>query len=117
MRQSVHPRLQKALDNNNFKYVTPIQQKVIEAGALNGESMVILGESGGGKTLAYLLPVINSLQHHKDEVQQSVSGSVDFDYSSTSEVEDIEKINQGYFRFSKASESEMFQNANELYYD
>lgn len=42
---------------------------------------------------------------------------MEFDYSSTSEVEDIEKINQGYFRFSKASESEMFQNANELYYD
>jgi hypothetical protein len=42
---------------------------------------------------------------------------MDFDYSSTSEVEDIEKINQGYYRFSKASESEMFQNANELYYD
>ena len=56
------------MENNNYKYVTPIQQKVIEAGALQGESMVILGESGSGKTLSYLMPVINSLQHYKDEV-------------------------------------------------
>ena len=64
----MHPRLLRALELNKYKYVTPIQQKVIEAGVLRGESMVVLGESGGGKTLAYLLPVINSLQHYKDEV-------------------------------------------------
>ena len=30
--------------------------------------------------------------------------------------EHVEKINRGYFRFNAQTEGEMFQNANELYY-
>ena len=79
--------------------------------------MVILGESGSGKSLAYLLPIVNSLQHHKDNLQMSLGGELKFDYSSASELEEnVDKINRGYFRFNQQSESQMFQNANELYY-
>jgi superfamily II DNA/RNA helicase len=31
-----------------------------------GESMIINAESGSGKTLSYLLPIINQLYHFKD---------------------------------------------------
>lgn len=81
--------------------------------------MVILGESGSGKTLSYLLPVINDLQYVKDEKELDMFGSIQsgFDYSSSSEMEEhVDKINRGYFRFNAQTEGEMFQNANELYY-
>ena len=51
---------------NHYKYVTPIQQRVIEEGILDGHSMIITGESGSGKTLSFLLPVLNELNRYKD---------------------------------------------------
>ena len=56
---SVHPNLKEALELNNFVYPSPIQQQVIDEGILEGQSMIITAESGSGKTLSYLLPVIN----------------------------------------------------------
>ena len=59
------PNLKEALDINNYKYVTPIQQQVIDAGIMDGQDMIITGESGSGKTLSYLLPIINDLNTYK----------------------------------------------------
>ena len=56
--------------------------------------MIITAESGSGKTLSYLLPVINELNKYKDKNES----------------------NAGYFQFNKESEDKMFQNANELQY-
>ena len=56
--------------------MTPVQQKVIDEGILDGHSMVILAESGSGKTLSYLLPVINDMQYHKDEKEIDMFGSI-----------------------------------------
>jgi superfamily II DNA/RNA helicase len=56
--------------------------------------MIITAESGSGKTLSYLMPVINDLNNYKDK----------------------EESNAGYYKFKKESEEQMFQNANELQY-
>ena len=80
-----------ALKSCGFNYVTPIQQKVVEAGVLDGRSMIITGESGSGKTLSYLLPIINNLNSMKDRQEMELG---------VSHEEQIEKINRGYFRFN-----------------
>ena len=48
--------------------------------------MIITAESGSGKTLSYLLPVINELNRYKDK----------------------QESNAGYFTFDKESEDKMF---------
>lgn len=63
----VHANLMTALDQNNYKYTTPVQEQVIEEGILDGQNMIITSENGSGKTLSYLLPVINDLNKFKDE--------------------------------------------------
>jgi superfamily II DNA/RNA helicase len=83
-----------ALDENNYRFTTPIQQRVIEEGILNGQNMIITAESGSGKTLSYLLPLINELNFYKDN----------------------NDTNASYFKFNKDTEELMFQNANELQY-
>lgn len=39
---------------------------MLDAGLLDGKSMIINSETGSGKTLAYLLPVLNQLFRYKD---------------------------------------------------
>ena len=74
--------------------------------------MIITSENGSGKTLSYLLPVINDLNKYKDE--QEISQSII--QSKDDEFDQIEKTNSGFFKFDKSTEEHMFQNANELFY-
>jgi ABC-type lipoprotein export system ATPase subunit len=69
---------------------------VIAAGALEGASLIVSGESGSGKTLSYLLPIINELNKFKDQQEKAlgVSGG-DSHYHLT---------NKGFFKFSKDTE-------------
>ena len=63
----IHPNLKTSLMQNNLQYLTPIQQQVIDNGIMHGQSMLIHSEPGSGKTLSYLLPVLNQLHFYKDE--------------------------------------------------
>ena len=90
-----------ALDANNYKYVTPIQQKVIDEGILAGQNMIITAESGSGKTLSYLLPILNHLNSHKDTLQSNL-GILD------TAQDNIEKTNAGFYKFNNQTEDKMF---------
>ncbi|MDC3415541.1 DEAD/DEAH box helicase [Aquibacillus salsiterrae] len=60
--------INQVIDQLGFHEPTPIQQKVIPA-ALRGESIIGQSQTGSGKTHAYLLPLLNSLDESKKEVQ------------------------------------------------
>ncbi len=53
-----------SLNYLNFTNPTPIQNKVIPK-ALNGENVIGIAQTGTGKTLAYGLPMIESIMRHK----------------------------------------------------
>jgi superfamily II DNA/RNA helicase len=59
--------LEESLSLNNYKYTTEIQRLALEKGILEGQNMLLNAENGSGKTLAYLLPILNQLYIHKDE--------------------------------------------------
>lgn len=59
-----------ALWDMNFNNCTPVQSKCIPP-LLEGKDLIGVAQTGTGKTAAYLLPILNSLQtqkHPKDAV-------------------------------------------------
>ncbi|MGS2723180.1 DEAD/DEAH box helicase [Porticoccus sp. GXU_MW_L64] len=50
-------RLLQALDKEDFKQPTPVQQQVIPA-ALKGDDLLVTAETGSGKSAAFLLPML-----------------------------------------------------------
>lgn len=66
---------------------------------MDGRSMIITAESGSGKTLSYLLPVINQLNLTKDQKEMELG---------ITHEEEIEKVNKGFFRFNGETEDQMF---------
>ncbi|GAB4032121.1 MAG: DEAD/DEAH box helicase [Elusimicrobiota bacterium] len=58
------PELLKALENLNFKTPTPIQHKAIPA-CISGNDMVGIAQTGTGKTIAFLIPMIQRLSRLK----------------------------------------------------
>jgi ATP-dependent RNA helicase RhlE len=54
--------LYNALDDLRFKYPTPIQAKAFNMVA-SGKDVVGIAQTGTGKTLAYLLPVLKNLPY------------------------------------------------------
>ena len=63
---------------------------------LEGENLILTAETGSGKTLTYLLPVLNQLFHHKDKRPNL--------------------INPPRFKLTKDNEEHMFLNAEEIAY-
>ncbi|MCF6213450.1 MAG: DEAD/DEAH box helicase [Flavobacteriaceae bacterium] len=57
-------QLRYALDDLGFKTATPIQQKSFSV-ILSGKDMVGIAQTGTGKTLAYMLPILQSLEFSK----------------------------------------------------
>lgn len=55
--------------------------------------MILTSETGSGKTLTYLLPILNQLFHYKDKHPRNPK-----------------------FRLTKSTEEDMFQNAEEITY-
>ena len=49
-----------AFKQNHISHLTEVQQLAINEGILTGTNMLITGEGGSGKTLAYLMPILNS---------------------------------------------------------
>ena len=64
----LHEDLHAGLRANNFTYMTNIQAQAAKAGLLEGQNMILTSETGSGKTLSYLLPVLNQLFHYKDKL-------------------------------------------------
>jgi len=58
----LHPQLIKALESRGFTDPTEVQKQVV-AKALKGSDLQISAETGSGKTIAYLVPLINRLMH------------------------------------------------------
>ena len=64
----LQPDLVKALDEMNFLQPTPIQEQTIPA-ALKGDNIVGRSATGTGKTLAYLLPILQKIDPESSAVQ------------------------------------------------
>ncbi|MDY0210573.1 MAG: DEAD/DEAH box helicase [Acholeplasma sp.] len=60
--------IKKAIDNLGFRTFTPIQESMFEA-YLKHEHIIGLAPTGTGKTLAYLLPILNGLDKALKSVQ------------------------------------------------
>lgn len=57
---NVHPALAKNLDNKGFTQPSPIQDQAIPV-ALEGKDVIGIANTGTGKTIAFLIPIINKL--------------------------------------------------------
>lgn len=62
--------LYSALTNNNFLELTPVQEKAFKL-VNQGNNVVISAPTGSGKTLCYLLPILNNI-NEQDKVVQYV---------------------------------------------
>ncbi|NCX96374.1 MAG: DEAD/DEAH box helicase [Chitinophagia bacterium] len=61
--------IQRALAEVGYIAPTPIQEKVFSA-AMSGADICGIAQTGTGKTLAYLLPVLNQWRYNKDKQVQ-----------------------------------------------
>ena len=61
---------------------------------MNKQSMIVRGTNGSGKTLSYLLPILDNLHRYKSDVSDKIT-----------------------FKIGKQNEDFMFQNATQILYD
>ena len=54
------PAIQKALDNSNYRRMTPIQQQSIPA-ARRGKDILAIAQTGTGKTAAFTIPILQQM--------------------------------------------------------
>lgn len=64
----VIPALTEVLSKQGIKVATPVQEKAIPA-IFKGRDVIAKSQTGTGKTLAYLLPLVQRIQTERDEVQ------------------------------------------------
>lgn len=64
----VIPALTEVLNTQGIKVATPVQEKAIPA-IFKGRDVIAKSQTGTGKTLAYLLPLVQRIQTERDEVQ------------------------------------------------
>lgn len=57
---SIHPKLLSAIQEIGYTELTPIQEKSIPHG-LEGKDITGLAQTGTGKTVAFLIPVIHNI--------------------------------------------------------
>jgi superfamily II DNA/RNA helicase len=68
---NLKPALQEAWKKSFFKEPTPIQEKAIPA-ILQGKDVIAQSPTGTGKTVAYLLPVLNKIDGTKAATQAAI---------------------------------------------
>lgn len=56
----LHEKLLQAIDDNDFKHLTPVQEKSLPV-AMRGVDVRVIAQTGSGKTVAYALPILNKL--------------------------------------------------------
>lgn len=63
----LHNELSIALDEQGFEAMTPVQKEAIPL-AMEGKDLLVSAETGSGKTVAFLLPILNQLlsEHRKN---------------------------------------------------
>ncbi len=64
----VIPAFTEVLNKQGIKVATPVQEKAIPA-IFKGRDVIAKSQTGTGKTLAYLLPLVQRIQTERDEVQ------------------------------------------------
>lgn len=64
--QELHPGLEAFFKEKGLKSATAIQKRVIPE-ILNRKSIIVLSETGSGKTLSYALPIASLLKKREDE--------------------------------------------------
>ena len=68
----LRPEVQRALDEVGYSHPTPIQRKSLPL-ILAGHDLVGVAQTGTGKTLAYLLPILQAFKEASAEISISVS--------------------------------------------
>lgn len=69
----IAPELKKSLEEAGFKRPTDIQFKAIPS-ILKGEDVLAIAQTGTGKTAAFAIPVLDLIQHWKDEGDDAEGG-------------------------------------------
>lgn len=71
----LHPKLEDYFKENGFKTATGIQKRVIPE-ILNRKSLIVLSETGSGKTLSYALPIASRLKQKEDQgIKNTMKGA------------------------------------------
>ncbi|MBD8070862.1 DEAD/DEAH box helicase [Bacillus sp. PS06] len=72
--EKMKPFIQDAWTKAGFKEATPIQEKTIPY-ILEGQDVIAESPTGTGKTLAYLLPILDKIDVEKKEIQAVILAS------------------------------------------
>ncbi len=71
----LHPGLEAFFKESGLKTATLIQKRVIPE-ILNRKSLIVLSETGSGKTLSYALPIASKLKQKEDQgIKNSMNGA------------------------------------------
>lgn len=62
----LHPKLEGYFKEHGFKTATLVQKRVVPE-ILNRKSVIVLSETGSGKTLSYALPIASRIKQKEDE--------------------------------------------------
>ncbi|MFD1707781.1 DEAD/DEAH box helicase [Siminovitchia sediminis] len=68
---AMKPQLQERWKETGFSRLTPVQEKAMPL-ALEGRDLLVQSPTGTGKTLAYLLPVLNRIDENIKSVQSVI---------------------------------------------
>jgi len=65
LNENLHPKLKDYFEEQGFKTATLVQKKVIPE-ILKRKSLIVVSETGSGKTLSYALPILSQLKLSED---------------------------------------------------
>jgi len=88
---NLNPNLSKALSDIGFENATPIQAQSF-APIMSGKDVVGIAQTGTGKTIAYLLPVLRMLPYKEKQVDPRVLIMVPTRELVVQVVEEVEKL-------------------------
>ncbi|KAK6115622.1 hypothetical protein DH2020_007891 [Rehmannia glutinosa] len=72
------PNIYNGVKKKGYRVPTPIQRKTMPL-ILTGYDVVAMARTGSGKTAAFLIPMLQKLQHHHFEAGLSVRGNQGFE--------------------------------------